>query len=75
VRTLRERGFFCCPSTFPAVPMNKPSIRFTVSRHNGFEDIEALLEELAWVSEHVGGVAPEPQSAQRSELSLSATSR
>jgi hypothetical protein len=47
---LRERGYFCCPSTFPAVPMNKPSIRFTVSRHNPIQDIEALVDELAWVS-------------------------
>jgi 7-keto-8-aminopelargonate synthetase-like enzyme len=47
VTALRERGFYCCVSTFPAVPINKPSIRFTVSRHNSFEDIEALIEELA----------------------------
>jgi 7-keto-8-aminopelargonate synthetase-like enzyme len=47
VRALRERGFFCSVSTFPAVPMNKPSIRFTISRHNSFEDIEALIAELA----------------------------
>ena len=50
VRSLRERGFFCCPSTFPAVPMNKPSIRFTVSRHNSLSDIEALVEQLSAVS-------------------------
>jgi 7-keto-8-aminopelargonate synthetase-like enzyme len=54
VRGLRERGFYCCPSTFPAVPMNKPSIRFTVSRHNSFEDIEALVENLAEVSAALG---------------------
>jgi 7-keto-8-aminopelargonate synthetase-like enzyme len=50
VYALRQRGFFCCPSTFPAVPMNKPSIRFTISRHNSFEDIEALIEQLALVT-------------------------
>jgi len=50
VRSLRERGFFCCPSTFPAVPMNKPSIRFTVSRHNSLSDISELVEHLSAVS-------------------------
>lgn len=50
VRSLRERGFFCCPSTFPAVPMNKPSIRFTVSRHNSLCDIRELVEHLSAVS-------------------------
>jgi 7-keto-8-aminopelargonate synthetase-like enzyme len=43
VRGLREQGFFTCISTFPAVPMNKPSVRFTVSRHNSFDDIRALV--------------------------------
>jgi 7-keto-8-aminopelargonate synthetase-like enzyme len=50
VRAMLDRGFFCCPSTFPAVPINKPSIRFTVSRHNPFEDIEALIDGLAEVN-------------------------
>jgi 7-keto-8-aminopelargonate synthetase-like enzyme len=50
VQALRERGFFCCVSTFPAVPMNKPSIRFTMSRHNSFTDIEALIEQVAAVT-------------------------
>ena len=56
VRTLRERGFFLCVSTFPAVPMNKPSIRFTISRHNSFEDIQALVDTLAEVTQEVSGV-------------------
>lgn len=47
VRALRERGFFVCVSTFPAVPVNKPSIRFTVSRHNSFDDIRDLVDALA----------------------------
>lgn len=50
VAALRARGFYTCPSTFPAVPMNKPSIRFTISRHNSFTDIEAFIETLAEVS-------------------------
>lgn len=50
VRGLRERGLFGCISTFPAVPVNKPSLRLTISRHNSFEDIRDLvlaLSELA----------------------------
>jgi 7-keto-8-aminopelargonate synthetase-like enzyme len=54
---LRERGFYCCVSTFPAVPMNKPSIRFTLSRHNSYEDIEALIAELVDVSSEAAGAA------------------
>jgi 7-keto-8-aminopelargonate synthetase-like enzyme len=53
VRGLRERGFFTCISTFPAVPMNKPSVRLTVSRHNSYDDIRELvacLGELAGAS-------------------------
>lgn len=48
---LRERGFFTCLSTFPAVPVNKPSIRFTLSRHNSFQDIRDLVDALAELSE------------------------
>ena len=43
-----ERGFLCCICVFPAVPMNRPGIRFTLSRHNELPDIEpfvAALEE------------------------------
>jgi 7-keto-8-aminopelargonate synthetase-like enzyme len=46
VRGLRERGFFTCISAFPAVPMNKPSVRFTVSRHNSYDDIRELVAGL-----------------------------
>jgi 7-keto-8-aminopelargonate synthetase-like enzyme len=46
---LRKRGFYVCLSTFPAVPIDKPSIRFTVSRHNSFADIRALVEALGEV--------------------------
>jgi 7-keto-8-aminopelargonate synthetase-like enzyme len=52
VRKLRERGFFVCISTFPAVPLNKPSIRFTVSRHNSFDDIRDLVDALGTAGAH-----------------------
>ena len=47
VRTMRERGFFMCISTFPAVPVNKPSVRFTISRHNSLADIRDMIDCLA----------------------------
>ena len=37
--------------------MNKPSIRFTLSRHNSFEDIEALIAELAAATSAAAGAA------------------
>jgi 7-keto-8-aminopelargonate synthetase-like enzyme len=54
VKGLRQRGFFVCISTFPAVPLNKPSIRFTMSRHNGFDDIRALVDALVDVTASLG---------------------
>jgi 7-keto-8-aminopelargonate synthetase-like enzyme len=47
VRGLRERGFFTCISTFPAVPINKPSVRLTISRHNSLADIRDLIDSMA----------------------------
>jgi 7-keto-8-aminopelargonate synthetase-like enzyme len=55
VGALRERGFFTCISTFPAVPINKPSLRFTISRHNSIADIQAMVEALLAVSAKVPG--------------------
>jgi 7-keto-8-aminopelargonate synthetase-like enzyme len=55
VAALRTRGYYTCPSTFPAVPVNKPSIRFTISRHNSFEDIEDFIAVLAEVSSMMEG--------------------
>jgi 7-keto-8-aminopelargonate synthetase-like enzyme len=50
VRGMRERGFFVCLSTFPAVPVNKPSLRCTISRHNSFADIRELVDGLSEVT-------------------------
>jgi len=49
VHKMRERGYYCCYSAFPAVPMDKPSLRFTVSRHNGIAEIRDFVEHLAEV--------------------------
>jgi 7-keto-8-aminopelargonate synthetase-like enzyme len=50
VAALRKRGFFACVSTFPAVPINKPSLRLTVSRHNSLADVRAMVDNLVEVS-------------------------
>lgn len=44
---MKKRGFYCCVCVFPAVPMNRPGLRFTVTRHNAPEDIEVFLTALA----------------------------
>jgi 7-keto-8-aminopelargonate synthetase-like enzyme len=46
VDLLLQRGFLCCICTFPAVPMNRPGIRFTISRHNEPSDIEQFVVAL-----------------------------
>ncbi len=71
VSTLRARGFYTCPAVFPAVPMNKPSIRFTISRHNSFEDIEEFIETLASVSASVEDSTAEPFAADTGVRSVS----
>jgi 7-keto-8-aminopelargonate synthetase-like enzyme len=50
VRDMMARGFYCSVSTFPAVPMDRPSLRFTVSRHNDLNDVPRLVEALAEVA-------------------------
>ena len=47
VGRLRDLGFYVCPSVFPAVPMNQPGIRFTITRHNAPADIDAFVDALA----------------------------
>ena len=47
VNRLRDLGHYCCAVTFPAVPVNRPGIRFTVCRHNQAEDIDSFVAALA----------------------------
>ena len=46
-KALQARGFYSCICTFPAVPMSRPGIRFTISRHNEIDDIEAFIAALS----------------------------
>jgi 7-keto-8-aminopelargonate synthetase-like enzyme len=43
VRALMQAGFYVCPSGFPAVPVNRPGVRFTITLHNELADIDALV--------------------------------
>jgi 7-keto-8-aminopelargonate synthetase-like enzyme len=75
VGALRERGFFCCVSTFPPVPINKPSIRFTVSRHNSLADVRAMVENLVAVSMDIapasfGLTIPPPPLEERTQAAV-----
>jgi 7-keto-8-aminopelargonate synthetase-like enzyme len=51
-------GFYVVPVTFPAVPINNPGIRFTVSRTNEVEDIRGLLEVAARLQASAGRQSP-----------------
>jgi 7-keto-8-aminopelargonate synthetase-like enzyme len=44
---MKARGFYCCVCVFPAVPMNRPGIRFTVTRHNHVDDLKPFVSALA----------------------------
>jgi 7-keto-8-aminopelargonate synthetase-like enzyme len=43
---MKQRGFYCCVCVFPAVPMNRPGLRFTISRHNDPADIAPFVAAL-----------------------------
>ena len=43
---MRARGFYCCVCVFPAVPMNRPGLRFTVTCHNEPDDIAPFVRAL-----------------------------
>ncbi|HEY0467256.1 MAG TPA: aminotransferase class I/II-fold pyridoxal phosphate-dependent enzyme [Polyangiaceae bacterium] len=47
VGEIMARGFYCCYSSFPAVPMDRPSLRFTLSRHNALPEVARFVETLA----------------------------
>jgi 7-keto-8-aminopelargonate synthetase-like enzyme len=64
---MRERGFYCCICVFPAVPMNRPGIRFTVTRHNEPADIEQFMAKLA---ECLAEVAHEQRHASQEPVTF-----
>src|SRR6478609_9035672 len=52
---IMDRGYYCCYSSFPAVPIDRPSLRFTLSRHNSLAETARFVETLA----DVVGTRPE----------------
>jgi 7-keto-8-aminopelargonate synthetase-like enzyme len=65
---MKAKGFYCCVCVFPAVPMNRPGIRFTVSRHNELADIapfvRALADSVAEAAAEIAKVRALPLSMQ-----------
>ena len=47
VRELMARGVYVCPAAFPAVPVNRPGVRFTITLHNERQDIDTLIAAAA----------------------------
>lgn len=47
VERLMEEGFYCNISVFPAVPMQRAGIRFTLTLHQSFDDITRFIEAIA----------------------------
>jgi len=64
VRRLRTLGFYACPSTFPAVPVNQPGVRFTVTRHNTAEDVDDFVEALTTAFYEANEPATVPRSRE-----------
>ena len=48
VNALMDEGFYVNFVPYPAVPVKNTGIRFTISRHNQLEDIEALVQAMEY---------------------------
>jgi len=46
---LQDEGFYCMTTFFPAVPMKSAGLRLTVNNHNTLEDINGILERIAYI--------------------------
>lgn len=44
VKRVMNEGFYVNVALFPGVPIKNSGFRFSISRHNGYEDIKALVE-------------------------------
>lgn len=66
VERLRMLGFYACPSVFPAVPMNQPGVRFTITRHNSRRDVDAFVQALAtsFYDANAGALGPTYRSSR-----------
>jgi len=75
VRRLRERGFYVCPSVFPAVPVNQPGVRCTVTRHNSLADIDAFADALAVAFREANEAEPQRAARVARPVDVPATAR
>lgn len=48
VHRLHQDGFFVNPGIFPAVPDQSAGVRFTITIHHTFEDIDLLVDRIAY---------------------------
>jgi 7-keto-8-aminopelargonate synthetase-like enzyme len=64
VNRMRDLGYYCCAVTFPAVPANRPGIRFTICRHNLTEDIDSFVAALAEARNEVRTKLGRPRSIE-----------
>ncbi len=53
-RKCLERGLFVLPVVFPAVPINSPRLRTTVTAAHTDEDIDFALEVISWAGKEIG---------------------
>jgi 7-keto-8-aminopelargonate synthetase-like enzyme len=77
VERLRQRGFYACPVVFPAVPVNQPAVRYTITRHVGLSDIDDFVSALTAVfweanseasAKRASNREPEPRSRPSAAL-------
>jgi hypothetical protein len=47
-RFLHDEGFYCMTTVFPAIARKNSGLRVTVNNHNTLQDIDALLERIAY---------------------------
>lgn len=64
VRALDDQGIHVSPSAFPAVPRSRAGIRFTISLHNTFDDIDFLMSVLAEQVARLGLAPPNDSPTQ-----------
>jgi 7-keto-8-aminopelargonate synthetase-like enzyme len=61
---MRDLGYYACAVSFPAVPVNRPGVRFTICRHNLPEDIDSFVEALARAHEDTRAQLRRPASIE-----------
>jgi 7-keto-8-aminopelargonate synthetase-like enzyme len=44
--SMLKKGFYLNPAAFPVVPRNQGGLRFTVTRYNGFDQLDEMLTTL-----------------------------